>query len=446
MTSIATTLAHFAADTRFEDLPPDVVAESKRILLDSLGCALAAVDLDKGRIGIEFAGILGGSDEVATILGSSRRSSIFGAAFANGELINALDFDAILPPGHVSPYVLPGALAVAEADRVSGRDLVLAVAIAHEMSNRFGKAMDYIRDVVDGEFRMPPVLGYTSTIFGATAAVTRLRRADADATAHALAIAAAITPVNSHRSWIEHTPVATIKYTMAGPIAQAALTAAHMAFLGHRGDPAVFDDAEFGYRRFIGSARWQPERLVDGIGRDWRFQRENSFKVYPHCRAPHGLLDLLTGILDENGIATSEIEAIRAWGEGHTERPCWTTREINNPIDAQLSTVHALAVGAQRLPNTKVWQSPEVMFAPHVLGLMEKVTFHVHPDWASSMVNDPAARPSRVEVDARGQHLHGDAALPQGHAGRGRRRRHVRRGAGREVPAQRARGPRPRRD
>ena len=60
MTSIATTLARFAADIRFEDLPPDVVAESKRILLDSLGCALAAVDLDKGRIGIEFAGILGG--------------------------------------------------------------------------------------------------------------------------------------------------------------------------------------------------------------------------------------------------------------------------------------------------------------------------------------------------------------------------------------------------
>ena len=93
---------------------------------------------------------------------------------------------------------------MAEADRASGRDLVLAVAIAHEMSNRFGKAMDYIRDVVDGEFRMPPVLGYTSTIFGATAAVTRLRRAAADATAHALAIAAAITPVNSHRSWLEH--------------------------------------------------------------------------------------------------------------------------------------------------------------------------------------------------------------------------------------------------
>lgn len=417
MTSIATTLARFAADIRFEDLPPDVVAESKRILLDSLGCALAAVNLDKGRIGIEFAGILGVSDETATILGSPQRSSIFGAAFANGELINALDFDAILPPGHVSPYVLPGALAVAEADRASGRDLMLAVAIAHEMSNRFGKAMDYIRDVVDGEFRMPPVLGYTSTIFGATAAVTRLRRAAADKTAHALAIAAAITPVNSHRSWLEHTPVATIKYTMAGPVTQAALTAAHMAFLGHRGDPAVFDDTEFGYRRFIGSARWQPERLVAGIGRDWHFQRENSFKVYPHCRAPHGLIDLLVGILDENGIEVSEIDAVRAWGEGHVERDCWTTKAITDPVDAQFSTAHGLAVGAQRLANSKVWQSPEVVFAPHVLGLMDKVTFHVHPDWASSIVNDPAARPSRVEVDARGRTFLATLRYPKGTPG-----------------------------
>ena len=417
MTSIATTLARFAADIRFEDLPPDVVTESKRILLDSLGCALAAVDLDKGRIGIEFAGILGGSDETATIFGSPRRSSIFGAAFANGELINALDFDAILPPGHVSPYVLPGALAVAEADRASGRDLVLAVAIAHEMSNRFGKAMDYIRDVVDGEFRMPPVLGYTSTIFGATAAVTRLRRADADATAHALAIAAAITPVNSHRSWLEHTPVATIKYTMAGPVTQAALTAAHMAFLGHRGDPAVFDDAEFGYRRFIGSGalatraarrRDRPglalpaRELVQGLsplpGAPWPHRparrhpgRERDCDVGDRGRPRLGRGPRRAGLLDHQGDQRSGRRAVQ-----HRPR---------------------LAVGAQRLPNSKVWQSPEVVFAPHVLGLMDKVTFHVHPDWASSIVNDPAARPSRVEVDARGRTFTATLRYPKGTPG-----------------------------
>src|SRR5437870_5641387 len=148
-------LAAFVAQTSFDSLPPDVVHESKRILLDSLGCALAAGGQLKGKIGVEFARGLGGSDTTATIVGSTQRSSIFGAAFANGELINALDFDAVLPPGHVSPYVLPGALAVAETGHLPGSDLLLAVAISHEIANRFGKAMDYIRDIKGETVSMP---------------------------------------------------------------------------------------------------------------------------------------------------------------------------------------------------------------------------------------------------------------------------------------------------
>ncbi len=415
--SIAQQLAQFTTGLRFEDLPQDVVNESKRILLDSLGCAIGGITLDKSRIAVDFARIQGEGNQSCTIYGSPIRSTPFGAAFANGEAINALDFDAILPPGHVSPYVLPGMLAEAEVKGVSGRELIVATAVAHEMTNRFGKAMDNIRDISDGKHRMPDVLGYTSSIFGATASISRLWRESASVMSHALAIAAAITPVNSHRSWLEHTPVATIKYTMAGPITQAALTAAHMAHLGHRGDPAVFDDAEYGYRRFIGSVRWQPERMLKDIGDYWYFPKENSFKVYPHCRALHGLLDLLIGILDENGIATPEIRAIRTWGEGHVERACWTTRNIADVVDGQFSAAHGLAVGAQRLPKSNVWQAPDVVLAPHVLELMDKITCQVHPDWARLVTTDPAARPSRVEVDAGGETYSAELLYPKGTPG-----------------------------
>lgn len=415
--SITESLADFTIETRFEDLPTAVVHEAKRILLDAIGCAIGGIGLEKSRIGIEFAKLQGGNDRGATIFGSSVRASIFGAAFANGEAINALDFDAILPPGHVSPYVLPGLLAVSEVDHASGRDVILATAISHEMSNRFGKAMDNIRDIIDGKHRMPEVLGYTSTVFGGTAAIARLRRADAKVTAQALAIAAAISPVNSHRSWMEHTPVSTIKYTMAGPITQASLTAAHMAILGHRGDPGVLDDGEFGYRRFIGSVRWQPDRMLKDLGREWYFQRENSFKVYPHCRALHGLLDLLVGILDDNAIATSDIQAIRTWGEGHAERACWTNRDIIDPVDGQFSAAHGLAVGAQRLPNSKIWQAEEIVKAPHVLDLMSRISCEVHPDWARLVATDPAARPSRVEVDAGGKTYSAELIYPKGTPG-----------------------------
>ena len=411
--SVAAQLGEFVADTQFGDLPSDVVQESKRILLDSLGCAIAAVEETKGKIGIEYAQVLGGSDDTATIFGAKGRSSIFGAAFANGELINSLDFDAILPPGHVSPYVLPGALAVAEVDRVAGRDLLVSIALSHELSNRFGKAMDYIRDTVDNKVSMPPILGYTSTVFGATAAITRLRAASGDVTAQALAVAASISPVNSHRSWLEHVPISTIKYTMAGPLTQTALTAAYMAFLGHRGDPAVFDDAEFGYPRFIGSNRWKPERLTASLGSDWNFQRENLFKQYPHCRSQHGLLDILTDIVTENSIEPTEITAIRSWGEGHVERASWLTKDISHPVDAQFSIAHGLAVGAQRIAPSKAWQSPAVVFDPAVLELMQKVTYAAHPDWATLISTDPSVRPSRIEVDARGRTFAGEGRYPR---------------------------------
>ncbi len=175
MTTIVETFANFATETRFEALPAHVVEESKRVLLDSLGCALGGLSHSKGTIGVEYARLQGPgtSGAQASILGTRERVSAIAAGFANAELINALDFDALLPPGHVSPYVIPGALAFAEAVGASGKDLLCAVAIAHELSNRMGKGLDYLRDIKDGKLSSPPVHGYSSTIFGATAAIVQ---------------------------------------------------------------------------------------------------------------------------------------------------------------------------------------------------------------------------------------------------------------------------------
>ena len=134
-------LADFSANTEFDGLPAKVIEECKRDVLDSMGVALAGVDQPKGRAGIECARRLGGSNGDATIIGTGEKSTVFGAAFANGELINTLDMDSVLLPGHVSPYVLPGAFAVGETSHRSGKDLIAAVAVSHEMSYRFGAAM-----------------------------------------------------------------------------------------------------------------------------------------------------------------------------------------------------------------------------------------------------------------------------------------------------------------
>ena len=52
--TIVEQLAHFAIESEFAQLPATVVEECKRIVLDAIGCALAAIDEPKGRIGVEY--------------------------------------------------------------------------------------------------------------------------------------------------------------------------------------------------------------------------------------------------------------------------------------------------------------------------------------------------------------------------------------------------------
>ncbi len=413
-TTIIEQLAGFTVDARYSRLPGEVIDECKRLLLDSLGCALAATEEPKGRIGVEYGRVLGGSSHEATIIGTDYRSSIFGAAFANGELINTLDFDAVLPPGHVTPYVLPGALAVGEQVRASGRDLIVAVALSHEMSFRFGQAMSGMRDVQDGRVLLPEVLGYSNTIFGATSAIAKLKGFDAGTLSDALGIAASISPVNSFRSWTMHAPSSTIKYLMAGALTQSAITATYMGELGHRGDLRQLDDPQFGYPRFIGTAKWAPENLTDGLGSEWRFPVAVSYKPYPHCRILHALVDAVTDIVASNDIAPDEIESITTWGAGWVEQPLWTNRDIDHVHDAQYSMAHGISVAAHRVPPGRAWQDPEIVFSPSVLGLMDRITNDVHPDYARLLATDPASRPSRVEIVARGETFTQDRGFPKG--------------------------------
>jgi len=412
---MATLVEQLAAFTqvRYADLPPAVVAESKRLLLDSIGAALAATDSPKGRIGIDY-GRMQGATGTATVIGTGDRLNIFGAAFANAELINALDMDAILPPGHVTPYVLPGALAVAEERGLGGQDVLRAIAVAHEMSWRLGKAMDYLRDTRDGKVATPSVYGYSSTVFGATAAIGLLQGLPTDVMAHALGIAGSISPVNAQMAWFDHAPSSTIKYLLGGALTQAALTAAHMAALGHRGDRMLLDDREVGYARFIGTRRWEPAVITAGLGREWNFPSETSYKPYAHCRVLHALADVLIDIVRTHALRPEEIDGIKVWVEGMVERPIWLNRAIHDVMDAQFSIAHGIALAAHCPPTARAWQDPALVFQLSVLALMDKVTHEVHPDYVKLLTGHGGSRPARVEVRARGTTFTGEKRFPKG--------------------------------
>ena len=50
MSNIGQELARFAVETKWEDLPADIVQETKQIIMENIGCALGALSTDKGKM------------------------------------------------------------------------------------------------------------------------------------------------------------------------------------------------------------------------------------------------------------------------------------------------------------------------------------------------------------------------------------------------------------
>ena len=55
MEKTASILADFVTNTEYKDLPESVVTEAKKVILDSIGCALAGTLCQKGEVSLLFA-------------------------------------------------------------------------------------------------------------------------------------------------------------------------------------------------------------------------------------------------------------------------------------------------------------------------------------------------------------------------------------------------------
>ena len=138
MDSITHTMARFALGLKYEDIPAGAVHEAKRFLLDSAGCALAAVPLEDMQAAHRYVAGLGGTEE-ATVIGSGHRTNVVNAALMNALLVRALDYNDIYweqDPSHPSD-IIPAALAAGEVAHRDGREILVGILIAYELEMRW---------------------------------------------------------------------------------------------------------------------------------------------------------------------------------------------------------------------------------------------------------------------------------------------------------------------
>jgi 2-methylcitrate dehydratase len=138
--------ADFALSVRYDDLPKEVVASAKRVLLDTLACAFGAVGSEPANIAEKTIRKTFGDGNSSTIIGYPRAATVEGALFVNGVLVRALDLnDTYIGTDPLHPSeVLPTALALCEEKGRSGRELIEAMVVGYEASMRVNDALSFM--------------------------------------------------------------------------------------------------------------------------------------------------------------------------------------------------------------------------------------------------------------------------------------------------------------
>ncbi|MBW1800861.1 MAG: MmgE/PrpD family protein [Deltaproteobacteria bacterium] len=375
--SVTGAIAAFAKNVTYEEIPEKVKTEAKRLLLDSLGCAMGGIVTDKGRLAIRLAGSLGGPEE-ASLPGTGRRVSAASAAYAFGELLNALDYEALLfPPDHATPYVLGGPLAAADMRSLSGKELILATAIAHEIALRVGAALQFgdrfrITLPERGVTMAIPTPGYGLCTLAGAAATARLWSLDEARIAHAMGIAGYQAPIPMLMKFSMVVPAGLPKYLSAGALSHQTVMAVMAADLGVEGDPEILD-GDYGFWRGFGADGWDPDVVIKDLGRSWFFPDRLFYKIYPCCGAMQGALALFDNILNTHHVDPDDISGITVKLNLLAELPVWRSAHVENHIDAQFNVPYVFAVLARGIEAGPVWQDPDTFRDPGINRLMEKV-------------------------------------------------------------------------
>ncbi len=141
--TLAEELSHYAYSLKYSDIPENIVHESKKRIIDALGCGIGAFNAEPVRFSRKIAERAKVNDE-STLLGTRRTTTPDMASFVNGIMIRYFDYnDTYLSrePAHPSDN-LGACLSVASSEGANGKDLLLSVALAFEIQCRFCDAAD----------------------------------------------------------------------------------------------------------------------------------------------------------------------------------------------------------------------------------------------------------------------------------------------------------------
>jgi 2-methylcitrate dehydratase len=397
-------LAAWVLAVRYEQLSETAIRHAKLLLLDSIGCALAALEENEFRAAVTAAEKLGGTPE-CTIIGSQAKTSAPNAALANGALLRALDLNDIYwgpnRGGHPSDDIAT-VLAAAERSSATGREVIAAIALGYEINGR-------LRDitVAEGNF------DYTTlSVLVASATSGRLLGLNEDQLANALALGATFAP---SLGVVRGGQISAAKWLGTGLASHTGLLAALLAAEGLSGPRGVMEDPH-GWSDVVQPGA-ELSRLAAPAKSDFRIEHA-SVKAYPCVMT--GQTSVAAALRLRQQLGGGDIERIEVrlpdvpMMRSHVSNPQRRRPASRETADHSIQFLIAVAwLDGQLTPRQF---HDERWLDPVVLALMDRLHIDVdpalnrHPDTFACWMRAVLRSGQAAEVEVRyppGHHLGG---------------------------------------
>jgi 2-methylcitrate dehydratase len=292
-------MARWAADLQYEQIGEEAIHQAKRILLDSLGCALGGSTQPDVKIYLDLMRETAGSGR-ASVIGSGEKVDPLSASLANALMVRVMDYNDIYwkqDPSHPSDLI-PAAIACCERLGADGRELLVGVVLGHEFEMRLCEAaFPGIRE-----------RGWhhaTLTAFVAPIVAGRMLQLDDERIQHAIGISgsrmATLGAVTAGK-------LSMMKNTVDPLATQSGVLAAMLAERGYTGPEHVLDGKE-GLSHCLGP-EWKLDLLTDGLGESWRIE-QCGMKGFPTEALTHAPISAVLDLVKQHDLAPDAVKAVR---------------------------------------------------------------------------------------------------------------------------------------
>lgn len=364
-------LLSWCATTRYEDLPPAVVEASKVYLANTMAAILAGAGAPGAPEAARQAKEWGGKPESTVAVHGFKVPAPL-AAFANGVMAHAMDFDdtQVGTGFHPNVSVVPAMLAMAEtAPDASGKDIIVAHVAALEIACRMVLA-------ATNRAKHPWLTTTLFGVFGATTAAAKAIRLPEALMRQAFGIVYSSASGN-RQGLLDGT---LIQRVQPGFCAQAAVGAVALARQGITGAQDVLEGRYGLYPSYYGED-YAPEELTRELGREFRML-DLALKPYPCCSYAQEPLDATLDLVRRHGVEAGSVESVTAWvvtkhAAGLVDHP-YTPRSCPQ-VDAQFSMQYLLGTAILRKKLGIAEFQPAALADKETIALSRSVRVEVDP-------------------------------------------------------------------